>query len=216
MGAVRAARRGPLASAARLTGAALAGYALGGLPSADVATRLATGGGTDLRTAGSGNPGAVNAMKVLGGGWGTAVLAADIAKGAMACAVGRAVGGGTGSHLGGTAAVVGHCFPAASGFKGGKGVAASVGQCLATFPAYFPVDLAVAALSSTGPWRGRGSVATQLSSAAWIGGAILWWRKGWPNLWGPRPTAALPLAAGASSAVILYRFATARAPEREE
>ena len=209
MGAVRAARRGPLVGAARLTGTALAGYALGGLPSADVATRLATGGGTWSRMR-------ERPALVLGGGWGTAVLAADIAKGAMACAVGRAVGGGTGAHLGGTAAVLGHCFPAASGFKGGKGVAASVGQCLATFPAYFPVDLAVAALSSTGPWRRRASVATQLSSAAWIGGAILWWRKGWPNLWGPRPTAALPLAVGASSAVILYRFATARAPKREQ
>jgi hypothetical protein len=42
---------------------------------------------------------------------------------------------------------------------------------------------------------------------------VLWWRTGWPNLWGPRPTVALPLAAGASSAIILYRFATAtRAP----
>jgi glycerol-3-phosphate acyltransferase PlsY len=174
-----------------------------------MATRLATGGGTDLRTEGSGNPGAVNAMKVLGGGWGTAVLAADIAKGALACAVGRAVAGGTGSHLGGTAAVVGHCFPVAKRFKGGKGVAASVGQCLATFPAYFPVDLAVAALSSAGAWRRRAAAATVLSSGAWIGGAILWWRRGWPNLWGPRPTAALPLAAGASSAVVLYRFAAA-------
>jgi glycerol-3-phosphate acyltransferase PlsY len=56
-----------------------------------------------------------------------------------------------------------------------------------------------------------------LSSGAWIGGAILWWRRGWPNLWGPRPTVALPLAAGASSAVILYRFATAApAGQREE
>jgi glycerol-3-phosphate acyltransferase PlsY len=200
-----------MAEAARLAGAALAGYALGGLPSADVATRLATGGGTDLRTAGSGNPGAVNAMKVLGGGWGTAVLAADIAKGALACTVGRAVAGGAGSHLGGTAAVVGHCFPAANRFKGGKGVAASVGQCLATFPAYFPIDLAVAALSSAGPWRRRAAAATVLSSGAWIGGSVLWWRTGWPNLWGPRPTVALPLAASASSAVILYRFATAAA-----
>jgi glycerol-3-phosphate acyltransferase PlsY len=154
-------------------------------------------------------------MKVLGGGWGSAVLAADISKGMAACVVGRAVAGGTGSHLGGTAAVVGHCFPAANGFKGGKGVAASVGQCLATFPAYFPIDLAVAALSSAGPWRRRALVTTLVSSIGWIGGAILWWRKRWPNLWGPQPTAALPLAAGASSAVILYRFVTADARKQE-
>lgn len=210
-----AGRDGRLAGVARLAGAAVAGYALGGLPSADVAARLATGGGTDLRTAGSGNPGAANAMKVLGGPWGSAVLVADISKAAVACVVGRVVAGGEGSHLGGTAAVIGHCFPAAKGFKGGKGVAASVGQCLATFPVYFPIDLTVATLSSTGPWRRRAAVATLVSSVCWVGGAVLWWRKGWPNLWGPRPTAALPLAAGASGAVIVYRFATANAPKRE-
>src|SRR5256714_157219 len=199
MGAVRAGRRGPLDGTARLAGAALAGYALGGLPSADVATRLATGGGTDLRTAGSGNPGAVNAMKVLGGGWGTAVLGADIFKGAVACAVGRAVAGGTGSHLGGTAAVVGHCFPAASGFKGGKGVAASVGQCLATFPAYFPIDLTVAGLTSVSrTWRQRAFATTAVASAAWVSGGVLWWRRGGANLWGAQPTAAPPLSAAAT------------------
>ena len=78
-----------LARARGLAGAALAGYVLGGLPSADVAARLGTSEPVDLRTAGSGNPGAVNALAVLGPRWGYAVMAADIAKGAAACRLGR-------------------------------------------------------------------------------------------------------------------------------
>ena len=191
----------------RLLAAAAVGYASGAFPSADVATKLATKGDVDLRAAGSGNPGAANAMKVLGSGWGYGVMAADIAKAAGAAAAGRRLAGTTGAHVAGTAAVVGHCWPAWNGFRGGKGVAASVGQCLATFPAYFPIDLAVAGLTSASPrWKQRAYAATAVASACWVGGGVVWWRRRWPNLWGPPPTPALPLAAAASSAVILDRF----------
>jgi glycerol-3-phosphate acyltransferase PlsY len=194
----------------RLLAAAGAGYVLGSAPSADAAARLATRGATDLRLAGSGNPGAVNAMAVLGKGWGYGVLAADIAKGAAASVVGRWLAGDSGAHVGGTAAVIGHCFPVWSGFRGGKGVAASCGQCLATFPAYFPIDLAVA--WAVGRWRQQALPATALASSVWVVAGVAWWKRGWPNGWGPRPTAALPLCAAASSAVILYRFTAARRP----
>jgi glycerol-3-phosphate acyltransferase PlsY len=196
----------------RTVGAAALGYLFGTLPSADLATRLATGGAVDLRTAGSGNPGATNASAVLGPRWGYAVLAADIAKGALACTAGRALGGDTGTHVAGTASVVGHCFPVWNGFRGGKGVACSVGQCAMTFPAYFPIDLGVAALTAAGPWRQRALAATAVASFAWVAGGVVWWRRGWDNLWGPPATGILPLAAAASSAVILYKFASARRP----
>ncbi len=196
--------------AVRLAGAAAAGYGLGGMPTADLACRLATGGAVDLRTAGSCNPGAANAMGVLGWSWGYSILGADIAKAALACVAGRALAGPNGCHIGGTAAVVGHCFPAASGFRGGKGVAASVGQCLVSFPAYFPIDLAVATLTSFGPWRRRAFAAIALSCTAWVASGVLWWRRGWSNRWGPRPSAALPLASAISSAVILSRFVAAQ------
>ncbi len=189
---------------------AAAGYAVGAIPSADVASRLATGGATDLRRAGSGNPGAVNAMAVLGKGWGFAILGADVAKGALACRVGRRLGGGDGAHVAGTAAVVGHCFPAWNRFRGGKGVAVSVGQCLATFPVYLPVDVGVA--WAVGHWSRRALPGTAASSATWVAAGLLWWRRRWPNAWGPVPTGALPASAAASSAVILYRFATAPRP----
>lgn len=192
------------------TGAVALGYLLGTVPSADVAARLA--GGSDLRAAGTGNPGAANAIAVLGPTWGYGVMVADITKAASACVVARRIAGPTAAHLAGTAAVVGHCFPVWNGFRGGKGVAASVGQCLATFPAYFPVDLAVAAVTSTRRWRRRAYAATVVSAFGWMAAGVVWWRLGWPNAWGPPPSAALPLAAAASSAVIIFKFATARSP----
>jgi acyl phosphate:glycerol-3-phosphate acyltransferase len=194
----------------RAIGAAALGYVFGTFPSADVATRLATGGTVDLRAAGSGNPGATNASAVLGHRWGYAVLAADIAKGALACTAGRAVAGDAGTHVAGTASVVGHCFPVWNGFRGGKGVACGVGQCAITFPAYFPIHLGVAALTAAGPWRRRALTATAVGSVAWVAGGVIWWRRGWGNLWGPPPTGTLPLAAAASSAVVLYKFTSSR------
>jgi glycerol-3-phosphate acyltransferase PlsY len=186
---------------------AAAGYLIGTAPCADAATRLATGGTADLRHAGTGNPGAVNAMAVLGKGWGWGILAADATKGALACGVGRRLAGGSGAHLAGTAAVVGHCFPVWNGFRGGKGVAVSLGQCAATFPAYLPIDLGVAL--AVGKWRGRTLPGTAAACATWVTAGVLWWRRGWPNGWGPAPTAALPASAALSSAVILYKFLTA-------
>jgi glycerol-3-phosphate acyltransferase PlsY len=110
----------------------------------------------------------------------------------------------------GTAAVVGHCFPVWKRFRGGKGVAVSLGQCLATFPAYVPVDLAVA--WGVGRWTGRALPGTAAASATWVAAGALWTRRRWPNLWGPPPTAALPVSSAVTSAVILYKFATARRP----
>ena len=198
--------------AARVLAAAAAGYLIGTTPSADLAARLASGGTVDLRTTGSGNPGGANAYTVLGPRWGYAVIGVDIAKGAVAAAVGRGIAGGTGSNVAGAASVVGHCLPVWRGFRGGKGVGASVGQCLATFPAYFPLDMAVAGLTSTPRWRGRARAATMASSVLWVLSGVLWWRRRWPNLWGPPPTVALPLANLASSAMITYKFLTVPDP----
>ena len=197
----------------RLAGAAALGYLAGTLPSADLACRLASGGRTDLRAEGSRNPGANNAIKLLGPRWGYAVMAADMVKGAAGCVAGRAVAGGDGAHVAGVAAVVGHCFPVWNGFRGGKGVATSVGQCAATFPAWSVLDLLVAWAGAVMPWWRRRHVgATVVSSSIWVLASALWWRRGWPNLWGPRPSAAMPLAAAATSAVILFRLATEPPP----
>jgi glycerol-3-phosphate acyltransferase PlsY len=111
--------------------------------------------------------------------------------------------------------VIGHCYPVWNGFKGGKGVAASAGQCLATFPAYFAFDLGVAALSVSSPkWKQRAFAATATASACWVAAGVVWVRRGWPNAWGPEPSMALPLSAAASSAVILDKFRRAALAEQ--
>lgn len=190
--------------------AAAAGYLLGLLPSASLAAKLASRGRVDLRQHGTGNPGGANAAAVLGRRWGYGVMAADIAKAAVACRVGRRLAGDRGQHLAGFSSVLGHCYPVTHGFRGGKGVGCSAGQCLATFPVFFPLDVGIAAAVAAGPWRQRAFAATAVSSAAWVAASALWWRRGWPNGWGGVPSAGLPVAAAATSAVILHRFHVGR------
>jgi glycerol-3-phosphate acyltransferase PlsY len=190
----------------RLISAAAGGYLLGTVPSADVASRLATRGAADLRSSGTGNPGGMNARRVLGHRIGAAVIAADIVKGAAACGWGRRRAGDVGAHVAGTAAVAGHCYPLWSRFRGGKGVATSFGQCLYTFPGYAPLDVALALAVARVPGLRRPAlVSVTVSSIAWLVASVAWSRRGLPNLWGPRPTAALPLANAATVLVIASR-----------
>lgn len=182
-----------------------AGYLLGTIPSADLVARAFAG--ADPRSSGSGNPGAANVASVIGPAAGLLVLAADISKGAAAGRIGGRLAGSIGADVASTAAVIGHCYPVWTGFRGGKGVATSVGQVLATLPAYFPIDVAVAIATSALPWwKQRAFAATMTASVAWVLGAVLWWRRQLPNAWGPTPGPSLPLAALASSAVICRRF----------
>lgn len=186
--------------------AAAAGYLLGAIPTADIVSRVAGRPG-QVRNEGTGNPGAANTTKVLGVGPGVAVAVGDVAKAFVAGRVGGRVAGDAGVHVAATAAVIGHCAPPWPGVDGGKGVAASVGQVLASFPAYLPIDMAVATATwSVGSQADRARTAAAVASATWVGSAVLWWRRGWPNLWGPRPTGALPTAAAVSATVIAWRF----------
>lgn len=200
-----------MTSAGALLASGAAGYLCGTFPSADVAARLASRGRApiDLRAAGSGNPGATNAAKVLGARWGMAVLVADIAKGFAGAVAGRALAGDAGAYLAATLAIAGHIAPVWSRFRGGKGVATSAGACLAVFPAYFPIDVAVAALGAVATRRAER--ATQLSGAVWCAAAVLWWRADLPNAWGPEPSFGLVAFAVASTAMILTKFARSRA-----
>ena len=109
-----------------LLAAGLLGYLVGSFPTADLVAKYARrrhgGASDDLRETGSGNPGALNAGKLLGRNWGLIVLVGDMIKGAAACVIGRALVGDNGTYLAGTTSVVGHCFPPWSRFRGGKGV----------------------------------------------------------------------------------------------
>ena len=108
------------------------GYLLG---SVDFAVLAARRHGIDIYAEGSGNPGASNVARLIGRGAGAAVLAADLAKGVGAAAFGELVGGSElfGFAAGGLA-VLGHCFPVWHRFRGGKGVATTVGVLLWMIP----------------------------------------------------------------------------------
>jgi len=200
-----------------LLSAAAAGYLVGTAPAAAIVARLKTGGSLDLRSAGSGNPGGLNALRLLGRRAGAAVVVADVGKGIAASVVGRRLAGDDGAHLAGVAAVAGHCYPLWTGFRGGKGVSTSFGQCLYTFPIFAPVDAAVAVAVARAPGLRRPALASvAASSTAWLLASILWWRRGGPNLWGPRPTAALPLANAATVAIIASRAARRAQRERPD
>jgi len=192
--------------------AALAGYLAGTFPTADIVTRYAASRDgheiTDLRDAGTGNPGALNAAKTLGWRWGALVLAGDALKGALASAMGRWLAGDNGAYAAGSGAVIGHCAPLWNRFRGGKGLATSAGTSLVCFPAYMPIDVGLAA-ATLALSRWRAGTATYVASAVFIGAAVYWWRARKGNLWGPKPTVGLPLYAISSSAIIAYRFLTA-------
>jgi glycerol-3-phosphate acyltransferase PlsY len=116
-------------------GAALVvlGYVCGSIPFGMLLARRA---GVDVRRAGSGNIGAANVARTAGGGLGALTLAADVAKGAVPVLVARAVApGATVATVAGIAAVLGHLFPAAHGFVGGKGVATAFGVLVVLAPA---------------------------------------------------------------------------------
>jgi glycerol-3-phosphate acyltransferase PlsY len=193
---------------AGVAAAAVVGYLLGSLPSADIASRFATRGGVDLRASGSGNPGATNAAKLLGRRWGAAVLVADLAKGVAAGFAGHALGGDAGAYVAATLVIAGHIFPVWSGFRGGKGVATSGGACLAVFPAYFPIYCGLGAVLAL--LLRRAELVARVSGAAWIAAAIAWSVWSWDNWWGPEPGVGLVAFVAVSSVLILGKFARSR------
>lgn len=82
----------------------------------------------DIRQHGSGNAGATNTLRVLGVGPAIAVLLLDAVKGIVAVLLGfYLVGEGLGPAVAGLAAIVGHNWPVFLRFKGGKGVATTIG-----------------------------------------------------------------------------------------
>jgi acyl phosphate:glycerol-3-phosphate acyltransferase len=190
--------------------AAAVGYLCGSFPSADIASRVATRGDVDLRAAGSGNPGGLNAMKMIGKKWGTAVIVADMAKGTVAGLAGRAIAGDAGAYAAATASIAGHIAPPWSNFKGGKGVATSAGACLAVFPVYFPIDAAVAAVGTVG--SRNPDLTVRINGAVWIGAAALWSVAKLPNAWGPKPGRGLVAFSVVGTAMILAKFRAARPP----
>lgn len=111
------------------------GYLLGSIPFGLVLTRIAGLG--DIRKIGSGNIGATNVLRTGRKDLALLTLLCDSGKAAFAswlayyCVPEEGVSD-TAALIAGTSAIIGHNFPVWLGFKGGKGVAATLGVLLVT------------------------------------------------------------------------------------
>jgi acyl phosphate:glycerol-3-phosphate acyltransferase len=117
---------------------ACVGYLIGSIPFGYIIVKLVKG--VDIRTAGSGNIGATNVARVAGLKWGMLCFLLDLDKGFLPTLaillvhptlVGASNINMTDGLSLGLSIILGHLFPIYLRFKGGKGVATSLGVFLA-------------------------------------------------------------------------------------
>jgi acyl phosphate:glycerol-3-phosphate acyltransferase len=115
---------------------AVVGYLIGGISWSLLIGKWVKG--IDLREVGSGNLGATNVARNLGGTWAVVVFALDFAKAAFAAwLAGYVAPAGLQDWflvVGGASAVVGHVYSPYIKFRGGKGIAASAGAAGVIIP----------------------------------------------------------------------------------
>lgn len=111
----------------------LTAYILGGIPFGYLAGRVV--GGIDIREHGSRNTGTTNALRTLGVGPAIAVLVLDLGKGLAPVLIARWLGmDSLYVMLAGVAVVAGHNWSIFLRFRGGRGVATTVGVVLGLAP----------------------------------------------------------------------------------
>jgi glycerol-3-phosphate acyltransferase PlsY len=135
-------------------------YLLGSIPFGLLVSKSQ---GVDIRQHGSGNIGATNVWRVLGKKWGLITFIGDMAKGWIAVVAGQLIAGAIAIHVplphgheridhlpadyAGIAAalgcILGHSFPIWLKFKGGKGVATSLGVISGMMPLAALIDFAL-------------------------------------------------------------------------
>jgi len=138
-------------------------------------------GAADIRTSGSGNPGATNALRAHGKWFALQVLCVDVGKGLLAVTVlpgldipGVGLDPGVDRSLlvyaVALAAIVGHVFPIWYGFRGGKGGATAAGLLCFLAPSLGAGILAVwvAVIVLTG-FVGLATIAAAVAAAAYVG-----------------------------------------------
>ena len=129
----------------------LTGYLIGSI---NFAVLVAKSNGINILEEGSGNPGATNVKRVLGKGAGNLVFGLDVFKGAIGTFLPFFIIWGLRTHWDGNvedfktafqaadiifiisffATILGHCFSIFLGFKGGKGVASTIGGLIIILP----------------------------------------------------------------------------------
>lgn len=107
-------------------------FVLGSIPFGIITAKVK---GIDLKKVGSGNIGATNVLRSLGKWPAIATLIGDILKGTLAVAIGK-LSGAEPLYEGliGMSAILGHNFSMFLGFRGGKGVATSLGVLFIYMP----------------------------------------------------------------------------------
>ena len=119
--------------------AIIIGYALGNIQTSYLFGKFFKN--VDIREHGSGNAGTTNTIRIFGFSVGVAVFIVDVLKAVVAFLLcmylfgGSYFGGANGILPGmyaGVGVVLGHNFPVFMGFKGGKGIASTIGVMLCT------------------------------------------------------------------------------------
>ena len=110
------------------------GYLLGNVQFAVIISRLKYK--DDVRNHGSGNAGSTNMLRVFGLSSGLITFLGDLLKGILGVLIGRWIAGEVGGYVCALFVVLGHDFPVFLRFKGGKGVAASLGVIWMIRPLY--------------------------------------------------------------------------------
>ena len=110
---------------------AVAAYMLGCFQTGVVISRAKN---VDIRQHGSKSTGTTNMFRVLGAKASALTFAGDFLKGVLACLIGKLLLGNAGASVAGILVVSGHMLPVTSGFKGGKGVATSIGTSVLLNP----------------------------------------------------------------------------------
>jgi glycerol-3-phosphate acyltransferase PlsY len=161
--------------------ALLLSYLAGSVPFGYVLVRVTRG--IDIREQGSGNIGATNVGRVLGRRWFVVVLFLDFLKGLLPVLMVRWLvaeanvsqeatswytARGPLEVLCGSAAIVGHLWPLWLGFRGGKGVATSLGVIVVLAPwATLVAFLAWCTTVAATRYVSLGSMLAAVSFAAW-------------------------------------------------
>ena len=159
-------------------GIVIMAYLLGSIPFSYLIVKLKTH--KDVRSVGSGNVGATNAMRAAGKGAGIAALLLDIGKGIAAVLIARRLGAPP--VVVGAAAffvMLGHCYPVWLKFQGGKGVATSAGAMGALAPP--AMALSVLAFLIVVAWKRYVSLGSMTAAVSFPWFVFLTQRLGWED-----------------------------------
>ncbi|NMB45523.1 MAG: glycerol-3-phosphate 1-O-acyltransferase PlsY [Firmicutes bacterium] len=113
--------------------AILASYLIGSIPFGLIIGKIWAN--LDVREFGSGNIGTSNVLRTVGPAAAIVVFALDVGKGAVAVYLGSLAGAEFTKIMAGVAAIAGHNWPIYLKFKGGKGIATSLGAVISLTPA---------------------------------------------------------------------------------